>query len=173
VERSGAASAPVATTRPASRRRRTLITLGALALVIGTTLGVGGLLLRSRDSAGETATPTGPGSQPVGSLTAAPTQTGDAQVPKADDDLKFLIRSLKPTGSGVDLAWTDPSDGAGYFTLYQTVPKPRQPLSVFDPGTRSTTLSLVTRPGERYCFAMTLHLVTGEIGASNVRCISF
>ncbi len=173
VAGSGADHGGLTPARPASRRRRTLLTLGVLALVIGLTLGVGGFLLRNRGSQTATETPSGIGSQPVGSLTAAPTQTGDPQVPKPDEDLKFVIRSLKATGSGVDLAWTDPTEGAGYFTLYQTVPKPRQPLSAFDPGTRSTTLSLVTRPGDRYCFAMTVHLVTGEIGASNVRCITF
>ena len=150
--------------------RRSLMTLGVVALVVGLVLGVGGVLLRNQDDPGSAAaTPTD--GAPIGSLTAEPTQTGDVQVPKADPRLRFLIKTLRFDGAGIYLEWTDPSDGEGYFVLHQTLPGPEHPLARFDPGQTSTVWSLVARPGTRYCFAMTVHLPTGEIGAAQVRCL--
>jgi hypothetical protein len=157
---------------PARPRRRGLLVLGIVALTVGLVLGIGGALLRRGNGDASTAgTSSAPGPEPIGSLTALPTASGDPQVPKLDPRLRFVIRTLRYNGSGIDIAWRDPSDGKGYFVLYQTVPGPERPLARFDPGTPSTAWSMVAKPGARYCFAMTVHLPTGEIGAAPVRCI--
>lgn len=150
-------------------QRRTALVLGGIALVVGLALGVGGAILRNDDpetTPKDTPAPTGADIPSLStSPTSVPTFSGDPN-PK----LAVVLTRLDAEGaSGLDLAWTDPSKGEGTFVLHQVAPD-ADLVATFPAGsTRGETVHAL--PAGRSCYFLTVHLVDGDFGVSNRRCV--
>ncbi len=159
-------------TRPGRSRRRVLLILGAAALLIGATLGLIGSVLRDDDDPKGTAgtTPTGAtdDGEPIPTLTAEPTETGQPQPDVENPDLAFDFLDLTSDGVTLTLEWNDPSDGEGRFVLSEVSPE-RNLLKQFAPGTTQGEIAYPLSVGERACFALVVVMPTGEYGVAQPR----
>ncbi|GAW47806.1 MULTISPECIES: serine/threonine-protein kinase [unclassified Nocardioides] len=169
--REPAPPAAPSTERPHHGRRWLLLGLGGAALLIGLVLGIVGAVLRSDGDAPPIETPAADLGAPVPSLSSAPTESGEAQLRRADPRLAFDFLKLRSDGTSLALKWNDPSDGEGDFVLSQTSPE-EVPEFEFRAGTTEATVPFVIPDHSRACFVMTVHLPTGEIGITDSRCVT-
>ena len=158
---------------PPNRRRRTLLVLAAAALVIGGSLGLIGSLLRGDDDdpatqPGASGTGTQDGGEPVPTLSAEPSQTGDPQPPAENPDLAFDFLGLKSDGVTLNLKWNDPSEGEGKFVLSETSPE-QTLLRQFPAGTTEAEVAFPLSDGERACFVLVVAMPSGDIGFAQPR----
>ncbi|WP_165807119.1 serine/threonine-protein kinase [Nocardioides currus] len=156
---------------PASRRRRRLVLgLGALALVVGTALGIAGSVLRDEDPADAPAAEEGSAGQPIPELGDKPVDT-DEKPDIADPALAFKITDFRYEDGKIVAAWQDPSDGEASFILSQTTPE-KSPVQAFDFGQTEAEIPFQLEPG-RSCFVMVLRMPDGALGLSRgVRCLT-
>lgn len=160
---------------PARRsRRRTLLVLGAAALLVGGVLGLFGSLLRDDEPDDPApAAGSGPTGQPVPELTTAPTETGPPQPDVTDPALAFTFTDIRSDGLTLSLEWTDSAEGVGTVVLTQTLPEftfVRQ----FDPGATEAEIALPLAYGVRACFVLSVVTPDGRVGLSqpNRRCVT-
>ncbi len=156
------------TARP-HRRRRTLLILAAAALLIGATLGLIGSLLRDDDPANDPAG-TGPqdGGEPVPTMSAEPSQTGEPQPQVENPDLAFDFLDLTSDGVTLTLEWNDPADGEGTFVLSETFPE-EVFIRQFAPGTTKAKVAFPLSEDERACFVLAVLATNGDIGFAQPR----
>ena len=163
--------------RPGRSQRRVLLILAAAALLIGASLVLIGSLLRDDedpdDTAGATPSDTGSAGEPVPTLSAEPSQTGDQQPQVENPDLAFDFLDLTSDGVTLTLAWNDPSDGEGRFVLSEVSPE-KTLIRQFSPGTTEAEVAFPLSEGERACFVLVVAMPTGDIGvaAPRPRCVT-
>ena len=169
--REPAKAAPAPTSEPplpVTRRRRLIIGLGALALVIGTALGVAGSVLRDDDPAEAPAADDGRAGQPIPQLTEKPVDS-DPQPETFDPALSFEIIDLRYDGGNLVAEWQDPSDGEAFFHISQTKPTESY-LRVFDVGETEAEFPIQLGLG-RTCFVVVMHMPDESLGLSDQRCL--
>jgi hypothetical protein len=148
--------------RPARTRWGRLVLLALLALVLGTSLGVGGSWLIGRLRTDTTSpyqlVPTFAGVLP----TAAGTQ-------RIDPALAPVVTTLTDRGSSVVLVWTDPSVGAATFLVLSVDGARSNLLLQISPGTTTATVTGLDPEAPRYCFEV-VAFVGDSAGPSALAC---
>jgi tRNA A-37 threonylcarbamoyl transferase component Bud32 len=156
-------------------RRRIVLILGATALVVGLTLGIAGAVLRNDDEKDPGAVlPSVPqGGNPVPTLSSAPVQSGDPQLPRGNPRLAFDFLLLKSDGTALTVKWNDATEGKGTYTLIQTTRPSKGPAWTFPVGTTEGVIPIAVPEGRRTCYVLTVSMPSGDIGLGEpVRCVS-
>jgi hypothetical protein len=147
------------------RRRRSswarIAVLAAIALVLGTGLGLGGSWLIGRFGSGRA----DPAQRPIPTFTGAlPTATL-----AVDPSLAPQIIAVTKVGDTYRLTWTDPSGGAARFVVVRVDVSPPRTLGEVAAGETETIVANLDPPAARYCFHI-LAITDRAYGISEPRC---
>ncbi|CAN5480583.1 hypothetical protein BH11ACT8_BH11ACT8_23090 [soil metagenome] len=165
-----------------SRRRRLPLVLGVTALVVGLSLGVVGAALRGGDDPTGTSAslPQQTSTDAIPTLSSSPTDVTDFNA-KPDPRLKPVLATFTYDGVNLRLAWTDPTDGEGVFSLHriekQKVDGTKKPVLTdvvvedFSAGQLSDELT-VSLPLGYYCYYLVVQKIGGDFGISDRRCFT-